>query len=91
MPDYCVSAWEMQMARLNKSMNVALSAVVLIALAGCGKKTEDDSAATTANAPAAGTAAPASAAAPAKDSIDTLDGKGPRVTESTGVTGLRAA
>ena len=64
------------MARFNKSMGIALSAMALVAVAGCGKKTEDDAAAPAANTAtaAADPAAAPAAAAPAKDSVDTLDG-----------------
>ncbi len=77
------------MVKLNSSLGLALSAVALVALVGCGKKAEDDAAApavNTATAAVEPTAGPAAAVAPAKDNVDTLDG-----TKFASFTGTAAA
>lgn len=71
------------MVQLKASLEMALGAIALVALSGCGSKQESDAAPAAVNTDASATPA---AVAPAADNTDTLDG-----TKFASFTGKAAA
>jgi cytochrome c len=74
------------MVRTKASLGIALGALALATLSGCGSKQQDDAAPAAANTETPAATATPAAVAPAADNTDTLDG-----SKFAGFTGTAAA